>query len=294
MALLIVAVSMLAACTVTGNIQTPTDVPMAAQTTAEVLTTEATTASVTTTLPTTTAAPTTKAPVTTQKVTEAPVTVKPTLKETTALATKNSLPTLSPLVLSSESVEETELKYGIVMHTYETIYYQYLTDGSQHILDKKLTYTFNYADFDADYDELLPAAKEARSAYSAYISEVLRIINGYRAEGGLKPLKLNEKLTRAACVRSEEIGWSGKFSHMRPNYALGTAIVKEEGIKTGKVGENIGRGYATPSAVCAAWKDSETHYEIIMTPEFTETGIGVAEGPPNGGGLFWTQFFYEP
>lgn len=227
-------------------------------------------------------------------MTESPVTVKPTLRETTALATHNSMPTLSPLILSSESVEETELEYGVVMHTYETIYYQYLTDGSQHVIDKKLTYTFNYAAYDADYDDLLPAAKEARSAYSAYINEVLRIVNGYRAEGGLKPLKLNENLTRAACVRSEELGWSGKFSHMRPNRTLGTKIVKEEGIKTGVVGENIGRGYATPSAVCAAWKASETHYEIIMTPEFTETGIGVAEGPPNGGGLFWTQFFYEP
>lgn len=295
-ALLVTAVSLLAACSMTAEkTQTPTDIPTAAQATVAPSTTaEPSTLPVTTTLPTTTAAPTTLPPSTKAPAT-APVTVKPTVEKTTAFVTKqNSQPTLSPLVLSSESVEETELKYGIVMHTYETLYYQYLADGSQHILDKKYTYTFNYSAYDADYDDLLPAAKAAREEYSSYINEVLRIINGYRAEGGLAPLKLNEKLTRAACVRSEEIGWSGKFSHVRPNLLLGTTIVKEEGFREGKVGENIGRGYPTPAAVCAAWKDSETHYEIIMTPEFKETGIGVSAGPPNSGGLYWTQFFYEP
>lgn len=293
---LIIAVSALAACSAkTPPVQTPTDITQVGTTAAK------TTLAPSTTLPPTTAEPTTLKPTTTKAPTTKPETTKEAIKETskpvtTLLETKreeSNLPTISPFVRSSETVEETKLKYGVIMHTYEKIYYQYLTDGSRHIVDEETSYTYDRSAYNADYDDLLPAAKANREEFSNYINRVLKIINGYRAEGGVAPLKLREDFTVMSCVRAEEIAWSGKFSHMRPNYTSGPDIFKEIGYKKGTAGENLAKGYKTPEEVCAAWKESEVHYEVLMDPDFTETGIGVSAGPgPDCGGIYWTQHFY--
>lgn len=299
---LIVAISALTACNYTNpKNETPTDITEAATviTTAEETTLAITTLEATTLPPTTTeltTEPTTAKPTTTKAATTKPSTTVPeTLPVTTVLETKvqSDLPTISPIVRSNETVEETKLKYGVIMHTYEKIYYQYLTDGSRHIVDEKTSYTYDRSYYRADYEDLLPGAKENREEYRDYINKVLKIINSYRAEGGVAPLTLNEEFTIMSCVRAEEIGWSGKFSHIRPNYTTGPDIFKEIGYKKGTAGENLGRGFPTPEAICAAWKESDVHYEVLMDPDFTETGIGVSAGPgPDCGGLFWTQHFY--
>lgn len=296
---MIVAISLLAACNnKTQPLHTPSDIAPV-QTATDAPETE-TTAPSTTLPPTTaatTAAPTTLKPTTTTAATtKAPVKPVTTLLITEAEEEKDAvLPTFLDRVFTDETVEETKLRYGVIVHKYETIYYQYLTDGTRHIVDEEISYTYNRSDYDADYDDLLPAAKANREKFREYIREVLRIINGYRAEGGVAPLKLNEEFTVMSCVRAEEIGWSGKFSHTRPNFTSGPDIFKEIGYKTGLAGENLARGYQTPEAVCAAWKESEVHYEVLMDPDFTETGIGVSEGPgPDSGGLFWSQHFYGP
>ena len=56
------------------------------------------------------------------------------------------------------------------------------------------------------------------------------------------------------------------------------------------VGENIAAGYATPEDVVAGWMASPGHRANILSPNFSEIGIGVSAG---GGqfGTYWTQEF---
>ncbi len=159
--------------------------------------------------------------------------------------------------------------------------------------------------YHGSYSELVPAAKGNRLYYADYISEVLNIINQMRAEKGVRPLVLSEKLTEQANVRAEEIAWSGSWpanlayriasKHTRPNGTLYTSLFKENGYG-GYAGENLAKGQTSPSEVCTDWKNSSGHYNNIVNSNFTEVGIGISEDPvpvENGGlGMIWVLHFH--
>lgn len=262
---------------------------------------------------TTTAEPTTVQPATTETtVAETVATtakqILTTVKKVTTTkkteTTKNPVPKTTKKAATTErklyeyrTEEETydiKLKYGVVIRRVALVYYEKLPNGSEsRAKEEVLTEYYDRNFYSASYDDLLPAAKDNRETYRKKINEVLRIINGYRADGGLKPLKLNEDLTVIANVRAEEIAWSGDHDHTRPNFQSCFSLMREHGFDSGLAGENIGWGFESATSVCEAWKASETHYENIMNPKFTETGIGIAADPKPSGKLCWAQYFYE-
>lgn len=194
-------------------------------------------------------------------------------------------------VYKTEVVERYALKYGVLEHRYKNVYYQ-IVDGKEVEVGSEYTGSHvNRRNYSATYEELLPAAKENRETYREFIEENLRTVNAYRAEKGIAPLKLNEKMTLMACARAEEVAWSGEHSHTRPNGSRCFTIFKEAGFEKGKAGENLGYVFDNPEEVCQAWKDSKTHYENLMNPEFTEIGIGVAADPDESGKLCWVNHF---
>lgn len=265
----------------------------AAQTTARVTTVPSTT------VPSTTGVPTTAAVSTTVKQILTTVKKVTTTKKSVPNTTKK--PKTEPEITerrlydyrTEEETYDVKLKYGVVIRRVALVYYEKLPDGSEVAAKEEIiTEYYDRNFYSATYDDLLPAAKENRETYRSKIKEVLRIINGYRADGGLAPLTLNEELTEIACVRAEEIAWSGDHDHTRPNLQSCFSLMRENGFSSGLAGENIGWGYSSATSVCEAWKASETHYENIMNPEFKETGIGIAADPKESGKLCWAQYFY--
>ncbi len=170
---------------------------------------------------------------------------------------------------------KTETKYGVTV-----------TRGSDG------SFSIDRSGYVASYNELLPAAKENMQTYADYINEVLSLVNQMRAEKGIDPLQLSETLCVQACVRAEEVAWSGKHSHERPNHKSYTSLFIENGITTGIAGENLGWYYKTPAEICAAWKDSPEHYENIINPDFKYIGIGISPDPVPGKDLTWVQHFW--
>lgn len=223
-------------------------------------------------------------------------------RTTTTRATTTKAPSTSSDSISgysgrvdkTEKVYNSDLKYGVDLHRYVTLYYGYDANGKKFLLKEEETNrVYDRSTYIASYNDLLPAAKANRQTYAAYINEVLRLTNNMRAAGGLAPLTLDEKLTTQANVRAEELAWSGKHSHYRPNLQSYTSLFKENGYTTGISGENLGWYYSTPADVCAAWKASQSHYENIMNPNFKKIGIGVAAEPDPTKNLCWVQHFYS-
>ncbi len=225
-----------------------------------------------------------------------PVTEEETVSETKAPATtetKTEADISSDGNVHKEKIEVEEVRYGVRAHFFKVNSYK-MSNGKKVIVgteyqDVAITRTF----YSAEYNDLLPAARKNRETYREYINEVLRIVNGYRAAEGIAPLTLNENLTIMSCARAEEIAWSGNHEHTRPGLKSFKTIFKEAGYESGLAGENIGWGYATPEAVCQAWKNSPTHYKNIMDPRFTQIGIGVAADADPRAKYCWTQHFYE-
>lgn len=254
---------------------------------------------------------TTKAPATTREPTTVATTVRQVLTTVKKVTATKKPTTTRPVTTTAETEAETvgaetdqsyrtrertenvALKYGVVVRKVIIDYYTRLPDGTEEVVKEEVdTEYYDRHFYAATYDELLPAAKENRETYREEIKEVLRIINGYRAAGGLEPLKLNEDLTIISNVRAEELAWSGVHSHTRPNLMSCFSLMRDHGFPSGQAGENIGWGYETAEAVCEAWKNSPTHYENIMNPQFTEVGIGVAADPKPSGKLCWSNYFY--
>ena len=283
-ALLVVSASFLVACSDKKE-ETTTSTVSDVQVIATVLQTE----SVTETTTETTVAPTTM--LTTLMATERETTTVRATKPVTTTEKDEPRPTVSGRTYKDTVIEKKKLKYGVVVHRYKTIYYQ-MIDGERVDYDSEYTGgRYLRGDYEASYKELLPAARENRETYRSYINQILKIINGYRAEKGVEPLKLNEGLTVMSCVRAEEIAWSGVQGHTRPDGTKCFTIFKEAGYETGTAGENLGYGFDYPEEVCEAWKESRTHYNNIMNKKFTKVGIGVAADPDEEGKLIFSLHF---
>ena len=60
------------------------------------------------------------------------------------------------------------------------------------------------------------------------------------------------------------------------------------------VGENIASGQATPEQVVEEWIGSAHHCANLMSPDFTEMGVGFAANSTSAGGIYWSQVFAAP
>ena len=113
--------------------------------------------------------------------------------------------------------------------------------------------------------------------------KVFEIVNQERIKAGVKPLKFNNDMYKAAMVRAKECDES--FSHDRPNGTSCFTALKEAGVKYFSAGENIAMGYRTPADVMKGWMDSEGHRNNILNPNFTDFACGVYKSG------YWSQFF---
>lgn len=114
-------------------------------------------------------------------------------------------------------------------------------------------------------------------------SQILSLVNQARKEAGLKPLTSTSALNSAAQTRAQEL--NQLYSHNRPNGSSCFTVLGEKGISYRTAGENIATGYKTAQQVFNAWMNSEGHRQNILSPKFTQIGIGYTAQQG------WTQLF---
>jgi uncharacterized protein YkwD len=127
---------------------------------------------------------------------------------------------------------------------------------------------------------LAPAAGAAVKASTA--TTLLRAVNHTRAARGLRALRIDSRLVRAARSHSAAMLRGNYFSHgdfhgrMVAYHVHGPAA-----------GENLAWGtgaYATPAKVIAEWLASPEHRANLLRPGWTRIGIGLAHGSFLGNG----------
>lgn len=122
---------------------------------------------------------------------------------------------------------------------------------------------------------------------SAYVNEVVRLVNEERAKAGLSPLSTSINMQKAAQVRAKE--QQSSFSHTRPNGAHFSTALKENGVSYKGAGENIAYGQKTPAQVMQSWMNSQGHRANILNKDFTSIGVGYYVG--QNGTAYWAQLF---
>lgn len=122
--------------------------------------------------------------------------------------------------------------------------------------------------------------------------EVIRLVNIQRANAGLQTLTQNWQLSRVARYKSQDMIDKGYFAHTSPTYGSPFKMMESFGIRYSAAGENIAMGQRTPSEVMNAWMNSPGHRNNIMSPSFTQIGVGLAKD--KNGRMYWTQMFIKP
>jgi uncharacterized protein YkwD len=129
---------------------------------------------------------------------------------------------------------------------------------------------------------VMPAAGNLGAVRAA----VLCLHNRERDARGLKPLRENAKLRRAAEGHSADMVAGGYFAHESRSGAdmadriLRTGYARRQGWS---LGENIAWGtgsLATAAEIHRAWMESPGHKANILRRQFREIGIGIAVGAP--------------
>ncbi|NBI29265.1 CAP domain-containing protein [Chengkuizengella marina] len=128
--------------------------------------------------------------------------------------------------------------------------------------------------------------KEESSKLSAYEQEVVDLTNAERAKEGLPALKVDEKLSEVARIKSADMQSNRYFDHNSPTYGSPFDMMKSFGVSYRSAGENIAYGQKTPQEVVTAWMNSKGHRDNIMNSSYTHIGVGYVEQ-----GNYWTQMF---
>ena len=116
----------------------------------------------------------------------------------------------------------------------------------------------------------------------------LSAINAYRSENGLKPLKLNAKLSAAAKAHSRDLSKWDRISHYGSDGSNPWDRVKRTGYKPRLAAENVGTGQISFDEVMRGWKDSEGHNKNLLLADAREAGLALVHDPRTEFKSFWT------
>lgn len=114
------------------------------------------------------------------------------------------------------------------------------------------------------------------------------IINKYRKEKGLKPLRLDANLTEAAKVHSRDLAKWDRISHYGSDGSNPWDRVKRTGYKARLAAENVGTGQISFEEVMRGWKKSPGHNKNLLLADAEHMGIALVHDSKTEFKSFWT------
>ena len=125
------------------------------------------------------------------------------------------------------------------------------------------------------------ATEPPKEVKPATPEEILAEVNKIRAEVGVAPLELDERLNQSAAAKVEDMAENKYFNHVNPKtgkhgYEYASEAVGSDCISTG---ENLAS--RSPDKIDAegwvsGWKTSKPHYEAMINPKNKLIGFNMA------------------
>lgn len=116
----------------------------------------------------------------------------------------------------------------------------------------------------------IPASAEEGPA-----ADILGRINRIRSEEGFPPLERSGPAAKAAREYAEELASGAPFSHADRSGNTADRRYRDAGGTGLAAGEILGRGPDLDS-IFAVWLESPRHREVILGPDWTRAGAGIA------------------
>jgi uncharacterized YkwD family protein len=116
--------------------------------------------------------------------------------------------------------------------------------------------------------------------------QVIELTNNERRKNGLAPLNADASLSKVAQTKTNDMNTKHYFSHTSPTYGSPFDMMRDFGVTYRSAGENIAMGQTTAQQVVTAWMNSEGHRKNILSPNYTNIGVGYTAN-----GNYWSQMF---
>jgi uncharacterized protein YkwD len=135
-------------------------------------------------------------------------------------------------------------------------------------------------------------ARASRAGRAKLHSALLCLINRERAIRGIRPLRHDRRLARAAGGHARDMARRRYFAHQRSGGPDLGARLRRAGWRGSAAGETIAYGCGssgTPRAAVRMWLNSPGHASIMLSGAYGRGGPGVAKRAPVrcGGGATW-------
>lgn len=113
-----------------------------------------------------------------------------------------------------------------------------------------------------------------------FLTLVLAIIaatNSVRISHLLPPLSVSSQLTQAAQMKADDLVEYNYWSHTSPQGVTGWDFIQKAGYNYSIAGENLAQGFNSAENVMAAWMNSTSHRNNILSSSYCQIGVAVAQ-----------------
>ncbi|MEP3345069.1 MAG: CAP domain-containing protein [Litoreibacter sp.] len=116
---------------------------------------------------------------------------------------------------------------------------------------------------------------------------VLDSVNALRVAAGTGPLELDSQLTAAAATHARDMSVQNRPWHFGSDGSSPLDRVSRSGYLGELIGENISETYENESETIAAWMDTPSTREVILSPRAKKLGVSWFQEP--NGKIWWTM-----
>lgn len=114
----------------------------------------------------------------------------------------------------------------------------------------------------------------------------LRMVNAFRADNGVGPLRIDERLMQVASTQSDAMADQDRLGHSVAGSLA--SRVRSSGLKYSAIAENVGAGQDSFSGAMERWMQSPAHRQNLLRSNLTSIGFA---GSHAGGKIYWTEVF---
>jgi uncharacterized protein YkwD len=127
-------------------------------------------------------------------------------------------------------------------------------------------------------------------------SDLVALVNAYRASNGLQAVSPNGALTSAATWMAGDMADRDYIGHVSSDGRSPTQRMSAFGYPATSMytGEDLAAGYGTASAALAGWQASAAHNAVLLNPNYDALGIGLVYEPSSTYKWYWAADFGGP
>lgn len=114
------------------------------------------------------------------------------------------------------------------------------------------------------------------------VSDLLKNTNQVRSKHGVQELKLNDRLSRAAKAKAEDMFNNNYWAHTSPSGKEPWDFIIASGYDYLYAGENLAVDFNNSDSVVDAWFDSASHRQNLLNDKYSEIGFAVVNGELDG------------